>query len=505
MGGGAIVSLAATNHVISNMQQHRQGDNPYFFSKMYATLADRIFFQPSIALCLDTSARANANAANDDDTSAPDFPTWGNTKDQINCYITKDQARLAGRLANKEVIAWKEMACVPGVSVCVMVRGQTVWHTELGYSDVENGLKVQPSTKMRIASISKSLTSSAMGILVDSGKLDLNDPIQKYLPHFPTHPDHPDVPITVRHLACHQSGIRHYMKGKAQTEFYSVQKYVSAKSDNPKGHPHPMDIFKESPWVGPDARPGQSFNYTTFGYTALGTVIEEAASQEFLSFMRRRVFDPSGMMDTFGDHPDQIITNRSKQYALIVEKPRETSDSWPSPNPQLVNAEYANSSYKWAGGGFVSTAQDLCKFGTSLISGRLVKRPTLEKLFTPQKLDDGKELAYGLGWVIVPNAHAQGPSSHGHRSSTSSNPNEMVSLKEKIVYHTGGAVGGSSVLVILPNNGVVVSVLANLENTRNIDGLGIRVANIFADNYHCCPSTPIRLDAPIDVAGTAKQ
>src|SRR6267378_3950851 len=129
-----------------------------------------------------------------------------------------------------------------------------------GYADLEERVPVWPTTKFRIGSISKPLTATALVQLVEAGKLDLDAPVQKYVPSFPEK----GAVITTRMLAGHLAGIRHY-----QGDEFNIQKHYANVLDGVK-------IFENDPLVSP---PGTKFNYSSYGYNLLSAVVESAASE----------------------------------------------------------------------------------------------------------------------------------------------------------------------------------------------------------------------------------
>lgn len=308
---------------------------------------------------------------------------------------------------------------VPGLSAAIGASGALIWAEGFGYADVENRVPMLPQTKLRVASVSKSLTSAALGLLVEQGKLDLDAPVRRYVPSFPEK----RWPITTRQLAGHLAGIRHYR----DQEFYSRKHYNSVLEA--------LEVFKDDTLL---FRPGTRYAYSSYGWNLISAVIEGAAGEPFLAFMRRYVFDPLGMHDTVAEHVDSLIFHRARFYVY--------QDSL------LMNAPYVDNSVKWAGGGFLSTAPDLVRFGNGLLTGRLLKPETVHLLFTSQHTADGKETGYGLGWRI------------GEQ------------WGRRFVWHTGGAVGGSSVLVLLPEEQVVVALIANLQGVR-LAPLGFWIAD----------------------------
>ncbi|EGC36169.1 hypothetical protein DICPUDRAFT_151403 [Dictyostelium purpureum] len=397
-----------------------------------------------------------------------------NDNKEVNEKLT-NSTKMRKDLA-KEILSWKEANFVPGISVCIQNEGETIYKEAFGYSDIENAIPMNTSSKLRIASISKALTAIGLGVLMDEGKIKLEDSIQKYVPEFPKSPNYPDEELSVGDVASHLGGIRHYGKNRA-TEFYSVGKYKTSKEYNPHNHPNPLQMFINNPWVEDlnKTKPGHYYSYSTFGYTLLGLVIEEASGKDFLSFMREKVFKPCGMYSTLPDEHDTLIPGRSKQYALKFI-PRSTQEiavsGYNEPKVVLCNAEFTNSSYKWPGGGFISTAEDLCRLGSTLLIGNLLKTDTIKRLFTPNPPKTGKSpQEYATGWIYQKNNEVKNNDSG----------------KGDIIYHTGNAVGGSTVLVTMPNERIVVTVLANQEKTSgSIAEFGFKLGRItsqYKDNY----------------------
>lgn len=295
---------------------------------------------------------------------------------------------------------------IPGAAIAVAVDGHLVYAEGFGYADLEERVPVWPTTKFRIGSISKSLTATALVQLVEQGKIDLDAPVQKYVPSFPDK----GAKITPRLLAGHLAGIRHY-KGD---EFQIAQHYDSVLDG--------LKIFENDPLVAP---PGTGFHYSSYGYDLLSAVIESASGDSFLEYMQRHVFTPLGLVDTTADQNRSIIEQRSRFYEREGDG---TTD----------NAPYVDNSYKWAGG-FLSTPEDLVRFGSALLHPGFLPESALRLLFTSQKTISGQETGYGMGWFIQ-------KSQSGLR----------------IYQHSGGSVGGTSQLIIYPDTGVVVALTTNL-------------------------------------------
>ena len=141
------------------------------------------------------------------------------------------------------------------------------------------------------------------------------------------------------------------------------------------------------------------------------------------------MFAPLGLRSTVADQPADIIEQRARFYS-------------PAKDKQAQNAAFVDNSYKWAGGGFLSTSEDLVAFGSALLQPGFLKAESLALLFTPQKTKDGKETKYGMGWFVT-------KSKSGLR----------------IYEHSGGSVGGSSELIIYPDAHLVVAFVCNFSGS----------------------------------------
>jgi serine beta-lactamase-like protein LACTB len=295
---------------------------------------------------------------------------------------------------------------IPGLALAVAVDGKIVYSEGFGYADLEERVPVWPTTKFRIGSISKPLTATGLMELVEAGRIDLDAPVQKYVPSFPDK----GAVITVRMIAGHLGGIRHY-----QGDEFNIQRHYGNVREG-------LKIFENDPLVSP---PGTKFNYSSYGYNLLSAVIESASGEEFLSYMQGHVFTPLELVHTAADQNKQIVEQRSRFYELAKDG-----------NPE--NAPYVDNSYKWAGGGFLSTAEDLVRFGSALLQPGILKAESLKTLFTSQKTKSREETGYGVGWGV-------------HKSKSG-----------RLTYeHSGGSVGGHSQLILYPETRVVVALVTN--------------------------------------------
>ena len=312
----------------------------------------------------------------------------------------------------REVVA-KLMAArgLPGFSIAVARDGVVIWSEGFGLADVEQGVRVTPLTRFRLGSVSKVLTAAGVVKLVEEGKLDLDAPIQRYVPGFPAKP----WPVTTRQLANHGAGIRHYLPKDFEGPLKGAPHFDSVKKA--------LTIFQDDALL---FQPGTSYSYSSYGWNLVSAVVEGASGEDFLAYMQRAIFEPLGLRGVSADHVDAVIPNRTRFYA------RTSSGA-------LQHAPHVDNSYKWAGGGFIATAEDLVRLASAELQPGFFKKEALDVLFAPSnKMPDGKT-GVAVAWRI-------GTDSQGRR-----------------IFHHGGSIeGGRSMLMAYPDSKVVVAMLTNM-------------------------------------------
>ena len=312
---------------------------------------------------------------------------------------------------------------IPGLSAALVVDGKLDRGEGFGMADVENAVPATAETVYRLASISKPITAVAALQLVERGRLDLDAPVQTYVPDFPKK----RWPITPRQLLGHLGGIRHY-RGD---EVNSTRHYSDVVA--------PLAIFAADPL---EHEPGTKFLYTTYGYNLLGATVEGAAGEPFVPLLKRAIFEPSGMETIRVDDAFAIIPHRAQGY----RRDRQG---------ELRNSAQADTSNKIPGGGLCSTARDLAKFAIAVQSDALLKPETRALMFTPQTTKAGEKTAYGLGWNL------------GRRGDV------------KAVWHGGGQPRVSTMLYMEPETGFAVALMSNLEGAE-LGPLARKVAALVA-------------------------
>jgi CubicO group peptidase (beta-lactamase class C family) len=290
----------------------------------------------------------------------------------------------------------------PGLSIAVGVDGQIVWSEQFGWADLARRIPVTPATLFRIGSVSKPLTAAAMALLVERGLLDLDLSVQSYIPDYPA----TEGVITPRLAAGHLSGIRNYR---------GVEAFNNVPVPNLRAG---LKTFENDPLESP---PGTRFSYASYNWNLLGAVMEAACKKDFLTCMQESVIGPLGLKSTRAQLDGEAAQDCSSYYEI---DPRAG---------EFVSAPLVSFSAKWPSGGFLSTAEDLVRFGSAHLRPGFLKAESLRALFTSQKTAAGEETHYGMGWFVGP----------------------------AVLYHGGDSLGGCSILLLIPAARIVVAMLSN--------------------------------------------
>jgi D-alanyl-D-alanine carboxypeptidase len=268
-----------------------------------------------------------------------------------------------------ETLARAYPAGGPGAAVIAVRNGETIFRKGFGLANLELGVPIEPEMVFRIGSVTKQFTAVSVLMLMEQGKLALDDPLTRFLPDYPMQPH----TITVEHLLTHTSGIQSYTSMPAWPPLW--RKDFTLKEL--------IDFFKDQPM---QFAPGTRWSYNNSAYCLLGAVIEQAGGQTYEAFLRERIFEPLGMRQTCYDHTDAIIPRRAPGYTK-------------SPNG-FINAPYLSMTQPHAAGALASTVDDLAKWDAALYDGTLLRPETLARAFTPFRLNDGTSTSYGYGWSI---------------------------------------------------------------------------------------------------------
>ena len=329
---------------------------------------------------------------------------------------------------------------LPGLSVAVGAGGTLVWAEGFGWADVEKKVPVGPRTRFRIGHASKALTSAAVGLLLEDGRLRLDDEIQTYVPAFPEK----SWPVTLRQLMGHMAGVRHYRNERD----YMPSAPCDRTADGLKSFANDPLLFE----------PETQYKYSTYGWILVSAAVEAATGEPFFTFTRTRILEPLGMVDTTPDAATEPIPDRATFYY-----PRFSGDPASGPD-RATTVDYSC----FAGaGGFLSTPSDLVRFGMALRpgqgsgaeGGRLLRPDIVTKLQSPQVLSSGEETEYALGWMLetVPLAGA---------------PTRVVGHASRTM------LGGSTSFLTFPERGLVVAATSNISKA-DLRSIALRIAQAF--------------------------
>jgi len=284
---------------------------------------------------------------------------------------------------------------IPGLSLAVVKEGKVIKAEGYGLANVEHNVPARPETVYKIASVSKQFIASGIMLLVQEGKIGLDDKVGKYLDGTPESWNG----VTIRHLLTHTSGI--VREGPAFDPFKDQKDFDVIKS----AYPLPLRF-----------KTGEKYEYCNVGYFSLAEIIARISGKSWGDFMNERVFAPLGMTVT-----------RPTSFSAIVPK-RASGYEWR--NDKMQNAgEYVAVR---PSGAFLSTVLDLAKWDAALYTDAILKQATREQMWTPVKLNSGATHPYGFGFSLEPMGNhrqvSHGGSLPGFRSHFSRLPDDKLSI-----------------------------------------------------------------------------
>ena len=310
---------------------------------------------------------------------------------------------------------------IPGLSVAVVRGPDTVTARGWGWADLEQQVPATAGTVYRIGSLTKQFTALAILQLADQGRLSLDDPLQRFVPSFPT----PGRRITIRHLLTHTSGIPNYT---AIGEAWTRRMRLDLPPDTL------LALVRRRP---PDFAPGERFHYSNTNYFLLGLILEKASGEPYARYIQEHIATPLGLARTTYCDTRRILPGRAQGY---------TQDT-----TGVVHAEFISMDLPYAAGALCSTVLDLVTWQRALWSDRLVQPGGYNTMSTPARLTNGNRTVYGFGLGIGDLG--------GHR----------------MVQHSGGINGFASALITFPDDTLIIAVLANSEDA-NATRIGQRIA-----------------------------
>lgn len=337
----------------------------------------------------------------------------------------------------------------PGAAVLVAREGHILYRTGIGMANLELGVAIEPHMVFRLGSITKQFTAVSILMLMEQGKLSLDDDITTFLPDYPTQGHR----VTVEHLLTHTSGIKSYTEMTSWPPLWRTDMTLQEL----------IDFFKNEPLV---FAPGERWSYNNSGYVLLGAIVEAVSELSYEEFLQRHIFEPLGMTHSCYDHTDRIVPGRVAGYQKGAAG--------------LENASFLSMTQPHAAGALLSSVDDLLLWDEALYTDRLVSQETLRRAFTPARLNDGTATGYGYGWAIG--------SYEGHR----------------LIVHGGGINGFLTDAIRLPDDHIYVAVLTNRMIPDPLpDQIALKIAALAIGTPYREPVAvtldPARLDAYVGV------
>jgi serine beta-lactamase-like protein LACTB, mitochondrial len=358
---------------------------------------------------------------------------------------------------------------LPGLSVAVGVGGNIVWSEGVGWADLEAHRPVTPDTRFRIGTASTVLTSAAAGVLLQQGRLKLEDEIQTYVPDFPKKA----WPVTLQQVMGHVAGISTDSGDEGPLFRQRCERPVEA-----------LEVFADQELL---FEPGTQYRFSKYGWILVSAAVEAAAKQPFLTFMREQIFQPIGMGATGAEssteenpehigEPSEDFPLFTLVHELILQPAGIGGATRKSAVPNIAEFYFPRLSADpryglhemrphnlscYAGSmAFFSTPSDLVRFGLAMMSGKVLQPATVQSLQASQQLKSGEKTGYGLGWDL-------------ERVTLAGQPTQAAG-------HDGDSLGGMvASLMTFPDRGLVVAVTSNISYAKT-SALAVKIADAFA-------------------------
>lgn len=329
----------------------------------------------------------------------------------IHCCIllllcTAVAAQVPTDTIDKFVESQMQKQRIPGLALLIARHGKVVRAQGYGFSNLEHQVQVKPETIFQSGSVGKQFTATAVMMLVEEGKVRLDDPLSRYFNNAPP----AWTQVTVRQLLSHTAGFGDYPESFDMRRDWTEEELLKFIQGSPLAFP-----------------PGTKFAYSNMGYVTLGILIHRVTGMFYGDFLQQRIFKPLGMSTTRIINEADIIPNRAAGYRLV--------------NGEVKNQEWVSPALNTtADGSLYFSVLDLAKWDAALDGEKLLKRSSLNQMWTPARLNDGQSNSgqYGFGWFVR--------DAEGH----------------KIVEHVGEWQGFTAAISRYLDDGLTVVVLTNL-------------------------------------------
>jgi D-alanyl-D-alanine carboxypeptidase len=318
---------------------------------------------------------------------------------------------------------------IPGLSMAVVRDGKVVKSKAYGAANLETETPATPATVYKIASVSKQFLAAGIMLLVQQGKIGLDDPLTKYIEDIPKSWEG----ITLTHLLTHTSGIARESPG-----FDPLKVQADA------------DVIKATYSLPLTSAPGARWAYSNINYYCLAEVIRKTTGEPWSKFIADNIFAPTGMTATRTTTATDIVPNRATGYSSR-EKGFANAELWLALRPS---------------GAFLSTVLDLAKWDAALYSDSVLSSASRSKMWTPVRLNDGTTSHYGFGWFL--------DSIQGHQR----------------IHHGGGVPGFACEFDRFVDDKLTVILMANIGG-RDLGDLAVNVAGFYVPALMPPPIKPV--------------
>jgi len=330
---------------------------------------------------------------------------------------------------------------VPGIAITVLKEGKSVFQKGYGYANIDEKQYVDPKKSIfRIASVSKPIAATSLAHMVQEALIDLDESYYTYLPDYPKK----EWDFTIRQLASHTAGIRFY-KGKE----YGL--------NEPFGIKDSLSIFKNDPLV---FEPGTEYLYNSFDWVMISAAMQEASGIPFEAYVQEKVLDSLGMKNTCipRRHPDDNLKQSDIDVNAITtsEAQNNVTAFYTKSMSGFRKATPVDIFYKLAGGGYLSTSEDIAKFGQAFLDQKVGVNEAILNQFLTAQLVNGNSTYYGLGWQVSEDAKGR-----------------------KFFGHVGSGVGGYSNFFVYPKEQLVFSILINSTDPKVQEDLDVVIDSFF--------------------------
>jgi CubicO group peptidase (beta-lactamase class C family) len=309
----------------------------------------------------------------------------------------------------------------PGATVLIAQNDKIIYRKAFGMANLELKSPMKPENVLQLASITKQFTSVSILMLMEQGKLSLNDPLSKYMADFPRGNE-----ITLHHLLNHTSGIKNYtnlpeFRNKTRTDMTPEEI---------------IGVFKNEPL---EFDPNEQYAYSNSGYVLLGYIIEKLSGMSYEDFIQKNIFDKLGMNDSYYGNTYKIIPDRASGYQIY--------------EGNYENAEFMSTTIPYAAGSLMSTVDNMFLWNKAIHHNTLISEKSKHIAFTNHRLNTGKQNNYGYGWAI----------------------NEIAGITS--LEHTGGINGFSTSGIYVPEKNIYAIVLTNLDDRKGPETYNIKAVS----------------------------